>query len=97
MLRFVAVVLAVALAGMPRAAPAAAGPPAKVLRYAVSTAGLLFTLEDAVITIRFRDLENRSAIEPWEDTSTVIGNQQGTEALGPGREIRFALTLNLRN
>lgn len=65
--------------------------------YAVSSAGLLFTLEDAVITIRFRDIENRSAIEPWEDTSSVIGNQRGTEALGPGREIRFALTLNLSN
>jgi len=38
MLRFVAVVLAVAFAGMPWAAPAAAGPPAKVLRYAFSTA-----------------------------------------------------------
>ena len=65
--------------------------------YAVSTGGLLFTLGDATITIRLRNLENRSPLEPWLDTSSVQGNRLGTEALGPGREIRFAMTLNLLN
>ena len=66
-------------------------------RYGVSTAGLLFTLADATITIRARNLENRSWSEPWLDTSTGLDPTTGTPALGPGREIRFALTLNLSN
>ena len=65
--------------------------------YVVSSAGLLFTLADATITIRARNLENRSHEEPWEDTSTAFDSTLGTEALGPGRELRFALTLALRN
>jgi len=67
--------------------------------YGVSSLGLLFTLADATITIRARNLENRFRLEPWLDTSLNIdpNGPFAGEAVGPGREIRFALTLTLRN
>lgn len=59
--------------------------------YATSTFGLGFRLADATITIRLRDLENEIHLEPWIDSDS------GLEALSPGRELRFALQLDLRN
>jgi hypothetical protein len=61
--------------------------------YGVSDAGLRFMIKDAVITIRGRNFEDRFHKEPWTDTSGLAG----FEALGPGREIRFALTMSLSN
>ncbi len=71
--------------------------PVHLFGYATSSAGLLFTLADATITIRARNLENHSPPEPWMDTSVSTDPALSSEAFGPGREIRLALTLNLRN
>ena len=60
-------------------------------RYATSTVVGLFSLADALVTVRVRNLENRIHEEPWIDSAT------DSEALGTGREWRFALTLTLRN
>ena len=71
--------------------------PGRLPCYAVSTAALQFTLDAATITIRARNLEDRSWAEPWLDTSTGSDATTGSQAFGPTREIRFALTLSLRN
>jgi hypothetical protein len=57
--------------------------------YTTSSAGIVLTLADAIVSVRARNLENEVHEEPWIDSSV------GLEALGPGREIRFALTLLL--
>ncbi len=59
--------------------------------YATSTFAVALRLADATVAVRVRDLENEIHLEPWIDSDT------GLEALGPGREVRFALTLALRN
>lgn len=50
-----------------------------------------FTLADALISVRVRNLENVAREQPWIDFLT------GEPALGPGREWRFAVTLLLQN
>lgn len=59
--------------------------------YVSGGAAILITLVDAVITVRARNLEDHPRPEVWIDSST------GEEVLGPGRELRFSLTLPLRN
>ena len=59
--------------------------------YATLGATAAFTLLRATVTIRARNLEDVRREEPWIDCST------GSEALGPGRELRFALTMRLAN
>jgi hypothetical protein len=71
--------------------------PQRLPGYATSSAGVLFRLVDATITIRARNLENHFPEEPWLDASTNLDPALASQALGPGREFRFALTLNLRN
>ncbi|HEY3216316.1 MAG TPA: hypothetical protein VGK93_07475 [Candidatus Eisenbacteria bacterium] len=48
-------------------------------------ASAAFTLADAVVTVRVRNLQDRVRPEPWVDLRT------GSEALGPGREFRLAI------
>ncbi len=59
--------------------------------YATSSIGTVVTFGDVWITIRARNLENEIHEEPWLDSESSL------EALGPGREIRFALTAVLHN
>ena len=66
--------------------------PSRVLpAYLTSGATGIVEIKGAVVTARVRNLENRPREETWIDCTT------GTEALGPGREWRFALTLRLFN
>jgi hypothetical protein len=59
--------------------------------YATSSFGTTIRWGDVWITVRARNLENEIHEEPWEDA------ESGLEALGPGRELRFALTAVLHN
>jgi len=59
--------------------------------YATSSFGTTIRWGEVWITVRARNLENESHEEPWEDA------ESGLEALGPGRELRFALTAVLHN
>lgn len=65
--------------------------PRRLAGYLTLGAGAGFTLAKAIISVRVRNLENRRLEQPWLDCST------GTEALGPGREYRLALTAYLSN
>ncbi len=53
--------------------------------------GGAFTLGDATVTLRFRDLEDRRRPQVWEDSLT------GEPAVGPGREFRLTLAWRLFN
>ncbi len=59
--------------------------------YVSAGASIHITLADAIITVRARNLEDKPRPDVWIDSAT------GEEALGPGRELRFSLTLPLRN
>lgn len=51
--------------------------------YVTFAAGLELALADAALLIESRNLEDRARPQTWVDSAT------GTEALGPGRELRF--------
>jgi hypothetical protein len=57
--------------------------------YVTFAAGLQLALGDAVLLIEGRNLENRARPQTWVDTAT------GTEALGPGRDLRTTFTWRL--
>jgi hypothetical protein len=59
--------------------------------YVTFAAGLQLTLADAVLLIEGRNLEDRARPQTWVDLST------GSEALGPGRELRTTFTWRLWN
>jgi hypothetical protein len=59
--------------------------------YLISDLTARLTLLDAIFTFRVRNLEDERHEEPWIDSAT------GLEAIGPGREWRFAFTLLLKN
>lgn len=65
----------------PRALPA----------YGSASAAATFTIGDAVITLRARNLEGRRRPEVWVVPAT------GAPALGPGREVRLAVAWKLDN
>jgi hypothetical protein len=66
-------------------------PPRALPGYLTAGAGATLTLADAVVTVRVRNLEDRPREQTWIDCSTF------SEALGPGREWRFAVTVRLSN
>jgi hypothetical protein len=66
-------------------------PPRTLPGYATLGASASFTLAGALVTIRMRNLEDRRREQAWIDCATF------EEALGPGRELRFAFTLRLSN
>ena len=66
-------------------------PPRALPGYLTAGATGIFTLADAVVTVRVRNLEDRPREQTWIDCSTF------SEALGPGREWRFAVTVRLSN
>lgn len=59
--------------------------------YVTTGATAVLTLAGAVFTVRVRNLEDRPHEETWVDCAAV------SEALGPGREWRFAVTVRLMN
>ncbi len=59
--------------------------------YLTSGATAAARISGTLITLRVRNLENRARPEPWADCETL------SEALGPGREWRLALTFKLAN
>jgi hypothetical protein len=59
--------------------------------YATTAAQVQLSLASAIVTIRVRNLEDELHEEPWIDVVTDL------QALGPGREFRFVLTMLLGN
>jgi len=57
--------------------------------YVTFATGLELTLADAVLLIEGRNLEDQARPQTWVDSAT------GTEALGPGRELRVTFTWRL--
>ncbi|OGF12793.1 MAG: hypothetical protein A2W00_00765 [Candidatus Eisenbacteria bacterium RBG_16_71_46] len=66
-------------------------PSRRLSGYVTFGASAVLTLADAMITLQLRNLEDRPREEVWVDPAT------GREALGPGREIRLALSWRFSN